>query len=583
MSARNFYGESIKMFWDGMFDADGCLGGAIWGGVDEVFHLPDGRAVGYGYWGCVFDIFRRLKPEAYVTKKALTPVRIDGKEETDVFSVVGNTLTIPVYNRFDHTDFSELEIEYSIDGGAFKAYTPRPLAPHAKGNIGITDTALNGAKEIHLKFVTSFDGILVEEFILSLKSNPFVPAVASGPAPTITDDVDNVTVSGADFSVVFSKATAQITNASFKGNTVITSGPRLHVMAGTGGRTEQFTNFTGEITSAEIVGNEAVIKLAGSYAANRNVIFTVKISGDGFITTSFEITGTWATIGSARTEYANNPSWVREIGISFGLATNYNRVSWIRDGLYSMYPEDHIGRIEGTAPKVRPNHETEPQPFGMKPPWVWKDDMRDFWLFADGHAEDNIVTNDFKTMREYVWRYDVGFAGTGSVVRVESDDARNTAVRVDQVTNRLVVNMKWCYPDIKSWYGNYDRSDFGTTMTATTIPSTRTVSLQLTDPDISGSADYKIYVTSKPGVGSVYNPEFEITNVSGSAKVINVYLASFVGERMTSVEVFPYTLANGVPTSINPSLDKVAGAEYKFFIWDESFDPLAKIVSVDQL
>ena len=584
MSARNFYGETLKMFWDGMFAADGCLGGAIWGGIDEVFHLPDGRATGYGYWGCVFDIFRRLKPEAYLTKKALTPVRIDGKEETDVFTVIGNTLTIPVYNRFDHTDFAELEIEYSIDDGAFKAYKAQPLAPHAKGNMVITDTNLNGAKNIHFRFVTPFDGIMVEEFILKLESKPFIPEAVSGPAPTIADDGSNVIVSGADFQVVFSKAAAQITSASYKGDTVITSGPRLHVMAGTGGRTEQFTNFTGEITSAVIVGDEAVITLEGSYAANRNVRFTVKISGNGIITTSFEILGTWATIGVARTEYVNTPNWVREIGVSFGLPENYNGVSWIRDGLYSMYPKDHIGRSEGVAPKVRPNYENEPQPFGEKPPWAWKDDMRDFWLFAEGNPEDGIVTNDFKTMREYVWRYDVNFAGTRSIVRVESDDARNTAVRVDQVTNRLVVNMNWCYPDIKSWYGNYDRSDHGTTMTATTIPSTRTVSLRLTNLDLSINEDYEIFMVSKPDADNSYNPEFAINNLSGNDKDITIILAAYVKGRLAALNTFPCKIdAAGTLASIPTSLDKVAGAEYQFFVWDDKFVPLTGITSVSQL
>ena len=587
MSGRNFYGETIKMFWDGMFATDGCLGGAIWGGIDEVFHLPGNKATetatGYGYWGSVFDIFRRLKPEAYVTKKALTPVRIDGMEETDVFTVIGNTLTIPVYNRFDHTDFAELEIEYSIDGGAFKAYTAQPLAPHAKGNMVITDAGLSGAKNIHMKFVTSFDGILVEEFILALEPSVFTPEPISGPAPSIADDGANVIVKGKGFEVVFSKATAQITRASYKGDTVITSGPRLHVISGTNGGTEQFTTFTGEITSAVIVGNEAVITLTGNYGTNRNVTFTVKISGNGIITTSFAITGTWATLGVARQDYVNNPNWVREIGISFGLPTAYDGVSWIRDGLYSMYPEDHIGRIEGTAPKVRPNHENEPQPFGKAPPWAWKDDMRDYWIFRGvNNPQDGIVTNDFKTMREYVWRYDVSFAGTKSIVRVESGDARNTAVRVDQVTNRLVVNMKWCYPDIKSWYGNYDRSDYGTTMTATTIPSTRTVSVQLMDPaDLSINDDYKIYMTAKPGTGDVYNPEFSIKNLTGSEKDITIILAAYVNRKMVSFNMTPSTLGANASVQFPTSLDKIEGAEYKFFIWDEAYVPLTEVTSVE--
>ena len=41
-NVRNFWGESIKEFWDKTFESEG-VGGAIWGMIDEVFLLPDGR------------------------------------------------------------------------------------------------------------------------------------------------------------------------------------------------------------------------------------------------------------------------------------------------------------------------------------------------------------------------------------------------------------------------------------------------------------------------------------------------------------------------------------------------------------
>ena len=54
---RNFWGESMKRFWEGIFPSAGSLGGAIWGTVDEVFLTPD-AAIGYGRWG-IFDGWRR--------------------------------------------------------------------------------------------------------------------------------------------------------------------------------------------------------------------------------------------------------------------------------------------------------------------------------------------------------------------------------------------------------------------------------------------------------------------------------------------------------------------------------------------
>ncbi|MFJ4686713.1 hypothetical protein [Streptomyces sp. NPDC088789] len=53
---------------------DGVVSGAVWAAVDEVLHLPAGP-VGYGEWG-VIDLWRRPKPEFWLTKKAFSPVRI---------------------------------------------------------------------------------------------------------------------------------------------------------------------------------------------------------------------------------------------------------------------------------------------------------------------------------------------------------------------------------------------------------------------------------------------------------------------------------------------------------------------------
>jgi len=71
---RDFYGLSLKRFWENCYTADGCLGGAIWAGFDEVFMLP-GSPVGYGEWGIV-DGWRRPKPEYWLAQKAYSPVRV---------------------------------------------------------------------------------------------------------------------------------------------------------------------------------------------------------------------------------------------------------------------------------------------------------------------------------------------------------------------------------------------------------------------------------------------------------------------------------------------------------------------------
>lgn len=64
-----------------------------------------GKYAGYGEWGCVFDVFKREKPEAYLTKKAFTPVLLDENK-----AVFGNDVRFLVENRFDHTNLSEVKM-----------------------------------------------------------------------------------------------------------------------------------------------------------------------------------------------------------------------------------------------------------------------------------------------------------------------------------------------------------------------------------------------------------------------------------------------------------------------------------------
>ena len=106
-------------------------------------------------------------------------------------------------------------------------------------------------------------------------------------------------------------------------------------------------------------------------------------------------------------------------------------VSWLRDGLYSAYPEDHIGRNQGTALKAREGSEENPDQYGVEPQWPWKDDMMNYFVWGTDDPNNGLATNDFRTMRENVYYYNVNYGSEEDAPRisVESQDA-DVAARV---------------------------------------------------------------------------------------------------------------------------------------------------------
>ena len=421
---RDFWGASIRRFWDNCFDSEGCLGGAIWGAIDEVFMLPD-SPVGYGEWGLV-DGWRRPKPEYWLTKKAYSPIHLSDGPVANPGS--GKPLAVPIQNRFDHTDLNELTIQWSA-GEDSGTVAPFSLPPHKAGTLMIPAREWRDGDVLDLKFYR-LGGALMDEFYLTLgKPAPVFPKVR-GPAPAVIADSSTLRVVGPDFALTFSRQTGLISEGVFRGHRLLEGGPYLDLGAASL-PTWWLTKLTYSTTP-----EEAIVNIAGRYMALRggeergNAEFQIRIDGSGLITTNYTA--------------SDLPENASSVGVSYELSSDVDRLTWLRNSPWAVYPADHIGRPRGVAMKV----DGPTERYGSPPAHPWAEDVRDFFLFGSEDAGER-GSNDFRSLKANVYYASCVLWGTDLRLRAESEGT--VAVRAEVGAGgkvALIVDNLWGYPDL---------------------------------------------------------------------------------------------------------------------------------------
>lgn len=388
--------------WDNIFHADGALGCAIWGAIDDVFCLPEGvperhqhhRAgtyAGYGEWGCILDRYRREKPEAFLTKKAYSPVHIKSVSKS------GRKITFAVENRFDHANISECRAVFrNKDGSEVGTNEIKgSIAPHKSGSVTIESAAKNAA---YAEIV--FDGYAVETFEINKAEQSILTAAG---VPEISVNGGDITLrdhDGHEFGVSFSCATLKKPELSSK-----------------------------IIRSDE---NGATIKLS-----NGNIRFKAHIRAgkDGVI---FRVAPNSFGAAALRDN---------SVQIKLTLPEKADKISWERDAQYERYPENQIGRPSGTAERTH----GEIPAYGARPECAWEQDMIDRFVFQDDAAEVG-VTHDFSCQRDRVKSF-TAFAQNDAITVHALCDELRVHLNVSEKSDCLLISRGYCYPDLE--WGNY--------------------------------------------------------------------------------------------------------------------------------
>ncbi|WP_406417262.1 hypothetical protein OH809_35965 [Streptomyces sp. NBC_00873] len=426
---RDYWGHSIAKLAAKFRATDGVVGGAIWAAIDEVFHLSNGP-VGYGEWG-IIDLWRRRKPEFWLTQKAYSPVQIADGVLTGL--TPGRPIRVPVMNWHDHSNLGELTVSWQT-GSRSGTLRGIDIAPRQNGTLTVPAGVWSPGDTLRLTFRRGT--ALVDDYRLSLntRAKPSFPS-DSGTAPTVGETADTITVTGVDapFAVVFDKHTARLTEATADGTVILTGGPDLVISRAVPG---QWAGTSARVTTAD---GQVTVTLTGRFGTIDTTI-KVAVSPRGLLTTTYTM--------------ANPPSGqVSDVGIRYVLADSTDTLSWQRDAQWTAYPDDHIGRASGTATRDRASGADG---YRTRPHWPWAQDTHSYFLFGKDSAAH--WTNDFRSTKAQV-RVAKATAGTaGPGVQVESDGTESVRLApiepalIDDASPDIVYTGAWTHADASADY-----------------------------------------------------------------------------------------------------------------------------------
>lgn len=377
---RSDWALALSPTWENMYKTDGVLGGSIWSGIDDIFQMPNGDAVGYGPWGPI-DGWRRPKPEYWDMKKIYSPVRVYTTELSPA-----RQLTVELENRYTYTNFNELSIRWQY--GNEQGVSFANIEPGQKGQIHIPIANPDQANELYLSF-TDPRGFTADEFVIPVGKQVQNELPELSPLATrLKKSGDRFHISGKNFSCEVSRTTGQILSLKQGKKEILNGGPWLMALPLNGGgcypnhnaNTPLFNDICTEwhptAIEAEKVGDDVVISVKGSYKEfEGSYKLTINASGKLSVSYSFDAL---ADV---------NP---RQWGLVFEAPAAFNKTFWRRDGLWSVYPDDHISRPVGEADLFYaglPSH-LDPR---VEPAWSWSMDYNELGSY------------DFRSTRRSIW------------------------------------------------------------------------------------------------------------------------------------------------------------------------------------
>lgn len=443
---RDYYGQPLVEVYERFISARATQGSYIWCWQDDIFCVP-GRGLEYGRgstrshflepsyyipgrglvgdapWGVV-DGWRREKPEFFITRKLHSPVKV--KVKRIALPSPGQPLRVQVVNEHDFTNLAEMEIRWRL-GQEWGTLTC-DLPPYSTGELRIAPKAAPSAGDrLTLQFRNA-RGRLVDTHEVVIGEAPApLPAIRAVPTSPLSLRESSflagrsTDVLGEDFEFVVDHGggygnprQGQLRRLVAYGRHLLLDYPRLHLLP--------------------TRDAERPVPVIRSWAVSR---YSVKLDGDNAIVTlegryddfeggyTFTITPAAQLLARYRFTYLGEDMRVRELGWRMDLPRDCDLLQWHREGEFTAYPEDHVGRTVGMA-RAFPQHA-----HAMPPAWPWALDL------------SPMGCNDFRSTKRNIHWASLRFPdGPGILIQSNGAQHARAMMRDDRIC--LHVN---------DWYG----------------------------------------------------------------------------------------------------------------------------------
>lgn len=383
---RSDWALALAPAWENMYQTKGVLGGSIWSGIDDIFQLPDGNAVGYGPWGPI-DGWRRPKPEYWDMKKIYSPIRVLTQQLAP-----SRSLSVEVENRYTYMDMNELRIQWRY--GNEKGQASLALQPGQTGRMTIPIASPESANELYVSF-TDPRGFVADEYVIPVGRQSQNELPEWTPKRTrLKTTKEAYIITGDDFSCRISRTTGQILSLQRGGSEQLCGGPWLMALPLTGGgcypnhnaNTPLFNDLCTDWTVAQTKASQqeqgVTVTVTGQYKEFKGQ-YALTVHANGELTASYAFDAL---------EDVNPRQW----GLVFEAPASYDKTFWRREGVWSVYPDDHISRPSGEASLFYPGSSVQTDP-RTAPYSTWS------------HDANELGSNDFRSTRRNIW-----FAGLSS-------------------------------------------------------------------------------------------------------------------------------------------------------------------------